>query len=391
MFYSAPFHSEIPQYVGLGVSKLIGDKLAELGCKKVYFIMDKGVEASGVPQKTIELIKAKGIEVITDSDALTDPPDTSIEAMAVKAKKAGVDGFVAMGGGSTIDTAKGVSALQTNEGPLMKYLDMTLPQNPGLPLILIPTTSGTGSEANPFIITTDTKTGLKVGMGGPGFAPVMALCDPELLTGIPKAVTASCAFDALAHIIDGMTNVLTSGITQALGLQGIALFRRSLDTVYNDGKNVKGRYDMLMVANIGGIIINNAFCNISHGLGHTLGALNHTAHGTAVAIFTPACLEYMADACPDEVKMIADAFDIKYDDKTSIAEIARMTAQTIYELMKSVNLPDLKDLIPNKEDAYKIIPIAPTDQNSALCAKPLDEDGTKWIIDRTYEYVLGGK
>lgn len=391
MFYSAPFHSEFPQYVGIGVSKLVGEKLAEQGCKKIYFIMDKGVEASGVPQKTIELIKEKGIEVITDSNVVPDPPNTMIEEMAAKAKALGIDGIVAMGGGSSMDTAKGVKLLQTNEGPLTKYFDPTVPQNPSIPLILIPTTSGTGSEANCGLITTDTRTGLKVGMGGPGAFPTASLVDAELVTGIPPAVTAACAFDALAHIIDGITNVLTSGVTQAIGLQGIALFRKSLHKVYTNGLDVKARHEMHTAANIGGIIINNCFCNIAHGMGHTLGALYHTAHGVSVAIFTPACLEWMADAVPDEVKMIADAFDIQYDDNTQIEEIARMTAQTIYELMKSVDLPDLKDILPNKEDAYKIIPIAPNDQNSLLCAKKLDEEGAKWIIDRTYEYVLGGK
>lgn len=392
MFYNMPFKQEIPQYVGLGVSKLVGDKLEELGCKKVMLIMDKGVEASSVPQKIINLIKAKGIEVITNSDVLPDPPVSRIMEIYAKAKDAGIDGLVALGGGSTIDTTKSVKLLMKNEGPLSKYFDLTVPQEPSIPLICIPTTSGTGSEANPMVVVTDDLgSKLKIGTGGPGFAPNLALIDGELQTGIPPAVTAACAFDALAHHIDGIFSLWTSGVTQAIALQGIALVRKSLPAAYKDSSNLKARQDLALASNLGGIVITNALCCVCHAMGHCHGALFHDPHGLIVALWTPASLEWLSDAVPDEVKLIADAFDIKYDDSTPIKDIARKTAQTIYEFGKSVNIPDLKDVIPNKEDAYKLISLAPADINATLSPKKLDEEGVKWIIDRTYEYALGGK
>lgn len=390
--FTFPFKSEIPQFVGLGVHKLVGEKLEELGCKKVMLVMDKGVAGTNVPQKIIDLINAKGIEVVTNSDVLPDPPVSRINEIYAEAKEAGIDGIVALGGGSVIDTAKSVKLLMRNEGPLSNYFEPFLPSDGSLPLICIPTTSGTGSEGNPMVVVTDDLgSKLKVGTGGPGFAPNLTLVDGELQVGIPPAVTAACGMDALSHCIDGLFSVWTNSVTQALGVQGIRMIKKSLPAAYKDGSNLQARQELATASNLGGIIINNVLCCVCHAMGHTHGALFHNPHGITVAIWTPAPIEWIADALPDEVKMIADAFDVKYADSDPIQDIARKTAQAIYEFGKSINIPDLKEVIPNKEDAYKMIPLAVAEGNAAMSPKKVEDADIKWIIDRTYEYTLGGK
>lgn len=385
-----PFAVPIPQIFGIGASKQLGDKLKGFGCKKVMVVYDKGVEAAGISTKIVGYIKEAGIECVTFNGVLGDPPSNVVDEAGAIAVKEKVDGVVAVGGGSCLDTAKGIRLLTTNEGPISKYFDLTLPQKPGVPLVAIPTTSGTGSEVSNGSVITDIDTHIKRVVVGAGTPPTLSITDPELIVGVPAPVTAACAFDALAHALDAVFSRVAGPMVKIMAAEGIKLFRKSLIPVYEDGSNLEARAEMALAANIGGICIATGRCNITHALAHNLGAMYHVSHGVACAIFTPACLEYIAEYMPDEVRMVADLFEVEYDASDSTSTIANKTALALYNSARSVNIPWLKDYVANAEDAYKIIPGALQDMFAKISPRPFDEAAAKWVIDTTYGYELIG-
>ena len=292
-----PFQIGVPQFFGIGASNLVGAKLTALGCKKVLIICDKGVEDAGLTKKVADNITEAGIENITFNGVLPDPPDTLIAEVDAAVKANAVDGLVAVGGGSSIDTAKAASLLSTNEGPINRFFDLTTPRKPGIPLIVIPTTAGTGSEVSGGGVITDTSTQVKKVFIT---APTLALIDPEMTVGVPAKVTAACAFDVLAHCLDAIFSVHAGATCKLVAYNGVQLFKDSLLAVYNDGSNIEARSAMAQASNIGGMCISCGGINVNHALAHSLGARYHVAHGAACYTFMPACLEFEAECCPDE-------------------------------------------------------------------------------------------
>lgn len=381
-----PFNINIPQNFGIGISNQIGTRLKALGCTKVMVLYDKGIEAAGISDKIIHYIKEAGIECVIYNSVQADPPDNSVNEAGAIAVAEKVDGLVSVGGGSSIDTGKAVRVLTANEGPIAKYYDRAVPQKPGVPLAVIPTTSGTGSEVTAGGVITDTVNNIKVIVAGAGAIPTFSLVDPELTLGVPAHITAACAFDALAHHVDAVLSRFAGPMAKVIAADGIRYFRKSLHTVYNDGKNLEARTEMALAANIGGICINTGRCNISHATAHSLGAMYHVPHGVACSIFTPACIEYMAESLPAEIRRLAELFEVSYGASDSTADIGNMVAKAIYELARSVDIPVLKHYVPDIEDAYKLIPAALKDVFAYSSPRPFDEAGAKWVIDRTYSY-----
>lgn len=379
-----PFQISIPQYFGIGVSAQLGEKLQSLNCKKVLIICDKGVEAAGIPAKLAVYIAAAGIEYVTYNGVQADPPDTSIGEVSDIARAEQVDGLVAIGGGSSIDTAKAVSLLSANEGPINRFFDLTMPRKPGIPLVVIPTTAGTGSEVSGGGVITETATQVKRVFIT---APTMALIDPELTVGVPPKVTAACAFDVLAHCMDAIFSVQAGPLCKLIAYDGVRLFLDSVLTVYENGKDIEARSAMALASNIGGICISAGGINLCHALAHSLGARYHVAHGAACAMFTPACLEYMAEERPDEVRMLAGLFGVASSADDSIADLAHKVGAAIASLGRKVGLPSLKECAPDLEELYQIASSAMKEIASvSRSPRPVDEAACRQIIAAAYSY-----
>ena len=379
------FQMMIPQYFGCGAAAELGEKLKQMDRKKVLVMYDKGVESSGVPAKIIGYIEAAGVQVVPCNQVEADPSEVIITKIADLARAEKVDGIVAIGGGSSIDAAKGVKLLLNNDAPLSTFYDLSHPQKSGIPMVAVPTTSGTGSEASKGSVVTDTTAGVKRVIIGMGTMPDMAVIDPELVVGVPPKVTAACAFDVLAHAIDAITSKLTNPIIQSISYEAIRLMKGSYQQAVAHGDDIAARTDMHLAANLGGIALANAKCSMSHAFAHAMGALYHIPHGTCCAIFTPACLEFVADIRPAEIRKIADLLDVKYEADETPAAIAKRTGEYIYQMYRGVGLPNIAELIPDREEARRrIIPVAEKDIMAGFCPRKLDAEGADWIIDRTY-------
>ncbi len=387
MMYKVPVTIYTPILCGAGVVNQLPAKVKEFGASKPLLLTDEGVVKAGICAKVEKLLKKAGIAYAVNDKVLPDPPDYRVDEIVEFARAEKIDCVIALGGGSTMDTGKCVSMMMTNGGLTAQWFNnLTDPQKPGVPLITIPTTSGTGAEVTAGGVITDTKNSSKGLVAGAGCLPKFTFVDGELCVGVPPRTTAATAFDVLAHCVDGIVSNKTSSVNQAICIEGIRLVLDNLYECYYNGSNVKARQNMHLAANLGGVSITNGGCQGSHAFGHALGAKFHIQHGICVGIFTPPVLEYLADVIPDEILQTAKAFNIDYEPGATIKEIAAKTAKYFVSLQKSVDLPLIKECVPDKEECYKIIPDALKDFQIYNMVKIPDEKDAKWIIDKAYEY-----
>lgn len=190
---------------GCGSSLRTGIIVRDMGCKKVLLVCDKGVMAAGIVDRIVENLNNAGVEAVIYDEVVPDPPDHSIDKAAEIARAEKIDGIVGLGGGSVMDTAKAINILINNPPPINLYLGANVPFKPGVPVICIPTTAGTGSEQSGGSVITDTKKNIK-SPASTG-TPSLAIVDPELTVGVPRSLTLSSGMDAFAHCIETVTRL----------------------------------------------------------------------------------------------------------------------------------------------------------------------------------------
>lgn len=381
-----PFVLPMPVMFGEGTANNVGFYAKNLNCSKVLILCDEGIKKAGIAEKIISAVKAANLDYALNSSVVADPTDVSIDAIADFAKAEKVDGILAVGGGSTIDSAKCVKFLLCHEGKLNQYFGYYPGDDTGIPLIAVPTTAGTGSEVTIGAVVTDTNTNTKLSVANMFVKTAMAVVDPELTVGCPKRITAACAFDVLSHAIDGCTSNHTSALTQNVIHNAISLFMGSYKEVYVNGSNIKARSDMHLASVIGGIAILNGYVQATHSFAHTLGARYHVVHGAACAMFIGPCLEYVAEIWPEEVKTIAKLLEVDFDGVEDVNTIARLTSSKIHKMAKEVDLPDITEVCPDEVEAAKeLIPTVLNDALRIYCPREMDADGAAWILHRAYE------
>ena len=351
------FSSPNPILFGIGTSKLVGEKLKELGCSKVLVVYDMGIKASGIVDKIISVINSAGIETVEYSGVQADPPDWSVEEAGALGVKEVVDGVVGLGGGSSLDTAKGATMLQTNPPPIAQYYGREgVVTKPGKPLIVIPTTAGTGSESTPGGVITDTRNEIKTNISGAGCKVTLGIVDPELTLGLPPSVTACTGMDALCHAAESYTSALSNSFCDLTGREAIRLAGKYLVRAFENGSDLEAREGMMKAATLGGISMSGPLCHLAHDIGKAMGGKFHVAHGNACASSLPQVLEAVAPAYPDRVRYIAESFgaDIPVDaPPEAIGTAARVTMQA---LMKKLKMPSLPELGLKKEELLEVLP-----------------------------------
>lgn len=388
------FSSPNPILFGIGEAKRTGEKLKEFGCTKVLLVFDKGVKAAGVVDKVAEVIRASGIETVLYDGVQADPPDWSVEEAGALGVREGVDGVVGIGGGSSIDTAKGAKMLLTNPPPISQYFGREgVITKPSKPLVVIPTTAGTGSECTPGGVITDTKNNIKTNIAGIGCQVNLGICDPELTVGLPASVTASTGMDALCHAVESYTSQLSNSFCDLTGRRAIELVAQNLVTACENGSDIKAREGMMLAATLGGISMSGPLCHLAHDAGKVMGAKWHIAHGTACASTLPQLLDVIAPACPDRVRFIAEAFGAKLSENASAEEIGKAAMTAIQTLMKKINMPALSQLGVSKEELLAEVPDGVVAMQGGLvklfgkgtCPLPTTPELVATIISRAYD------
>lgn len=320
-----------------GIARDFSVELSALNLLRPLVLTDKMLVKNGLVAPIIEGFKAAGLEL---AGVFDDVPSNSelgvIKRCSELAIEKGADGLIAIGGGSVIDTAKGVDILLTHGGNLVEDYSgaETLP-GPLKPLVAIPTTAGTGSEVTHAAVILDEGNHVKLSFVDRNLSPHLAILDPELTVGLPPRLTAATAMDALTHAIEAYTSIQANPLSDALALRAIPLIRRNILRAVLHGEDLDARGALLAAATMAGIAFDHAMVGVVHGMAHSLGGLLGVHHGTANSIFLPWGMKYNSTVCAGKYAEIASCLGIKTDGLSAEAG-AHAAIEAIQRLQKEL-------------------------------------------------------
>ncbi|MEK3979105.1 iron-containing alcohol dehydrogenase [Psychrobacillus sp. FSL K6-2836] len=344
-----------PRQIEIGRDSLseLGRIALEMGVKNLFVIIDAFlIPELGYDKKVKDIVESKNIKVTFFSDYQGEPTTNHVKDALLKLNNEQSDCVVAIGGGSAIDIAKAVSLFGSN--PTIKWEEIaeTLKLN-RLPLIAIPTTAGTGSEATKVMVVTNVETHQKMNPGHKDLVPDIAILDPVLTESLPPHFTAYTGMDALTHAIEAYISTKANPITDNFALTAIKMIRKSLPRAYKNGQDLDAREEMLLASSYAGIAFSNASTNLAHAIGRALGARFNIPHGLSVSLMLPFVLRYGLEATTEKYVEIGHALGVVNDGDDK--KMAKSTIQYIDKMndhygiwqagVKYINVEDLKENI----------------------------------------------
>lgn len=304
----------------LGATAKIGEIMATRGCKKIAFITDATILKLGLADPALDGFKKAGLDVWTFDDVKPDPPEAMVLQAVVQAREEGIDGVASVGGGSSLDTAKLLAILLNSDQPLDDMYGINLVKGERLPLVLAPTTAGTGSEVTPISIVT-TGAAEKKGVVAPQLLPDWAILDADLTLGLPAAVTAATGIDAMVHAIEAFTSKrLKNVVSDCLAKQALELLGGNIRKACATPDDRAARGDMLLGSMLAGMAFTNAPVAAVHALAYPLGGHFHVPHGLSNALVLPYVLEYNM---PEARGMYAELAPIIFPELAGKSEASR--------------------------------------------------------------------
>ena len=338
---------------GSGLIDSLGAIAAEKTLKRVLLITDPGMMATGIVKRALSSLAGADISAEVFHDVQADPPEPMIMAAVEAARVADVEGIIGLGGGSSLDTAKLVALLTPGAEELKDVYGVGNAKGPRLPLILIPTTSGTGSEVTPISIVT-TGTNEKMGVVSPVILPDVALLDPELTYGLPPHITAATGIDAMVHAIEAYASASPNNnpVSRMLATQALTLMGRSILKAVHEGTDIKARGDMLLGSMLAGQAFANSPVAAVHALAYPLGGHFHIPHGLSNALVLPHVLRFNVVTSPQPYAELAPyAFPelAKYEGQERAAAFCDALAELSSECglqpnLRAMDIPE--DILP---------------------------------------------
>ncbi len=330
-------------------------ELATLGGTKVFIVTDAGVLKSGLVDRVRDSIGAV-IEVVgVYSDV---PPNSSVrvvEAAAAEAKAAGADILIAIGGGSPLDTAKGMRIILTEGGNLLDYEGVNVLERALIPMVAIPTTAGTGSEATNFAVIKDDDNHVKLSFTSPYLAPELAILDPQVTATLPAHLAAATGMDALTHAVEAYVSTEHEPMSDALALGAIEMVSNYLrEATHQGGENETARGQMLIASAMAGIAFSNAYVGACHALAHATGGHFPVHHGLANSILLPHVIAFNAPAEPERYSRIGHAFGVNTGGRSREEVIGDLVA-AITQLAVDCGLPTRLRDVDVPEDALEML------------------------------------
>jgi len=312
-------------------------EVESLGCKRVLIVTDRDlIKNTDIPERIKKALGKLSAGVFSDVEA--DSGLHMVNQGAKVGKELGADCLVSVGGGSAIDTAKGIAILLKEGGKLQDYAGFQVLTRPQTPHIVIPTTAGTGSEVTYVAVIKDHEAGRKLLFGDYHILPNVAILDPKMTEGLPPKLTAATGMDAMCHAIEAMHSLQREPMADGMALHAIRLIKDFLPRAVEDGKDMTARGQMLIAANMAGAAFSNAQVGIVHALAHTIGAKFKVHHGLANSILLPACVKYNADACGDIYRDILSAMGVNIE-RVSPERAGDILADGLAEFTKKLGLP----------------------------------------------------
>ncbi len=322
---------------GAGSSADTGVELRGMGCSKAFIVTDGFLaEKTDVVKRIVKSLGEACVGVFSDVPA--DSGVHVVNAGAELGRARGADSIVSIGGGSVIDTAKGIAILLKEGGSLLDYQGFQVLTRPQTPHLCIPTTAGTGSEVTYVAVVKDHEAKRKLLFGDHHIIPNVAILDPKLTVGLPPMMTAATGLDAFSHGLEAVTSAQREPISDALGLHAIRLVRENLPAAVRNGADLAARGQMLIAATLGGAAFSNAQVGLVHAIAHVVGARHAVHHGLANAIAMPHVIRFNNDTVADRYRLVAEAMGV--DVRGLSDEAAGMeAAKAVSELSRLLGLP----------------------------------------------------
>ncbi|MFQ6042495.1 MAG: iron-containing alcohol dehydrogenase [Candidatus Poribacteria bacterium] len=330
--------------MGEGVTSEIGSEAKMIGATTVLVVTDEGIRKAGLLENVIPSLEDAGIEVDVFAEVTPDPTVKLVEKGAAIVKQKGHDLIIAVGGGSSIDAAKGVAVMAANEGSMCDFEGVDKFTHKPLPVFAVPTTVGTGSEVTFGAVLTDTTRNYKFLVYGDSIAPRVAFLDPVMVSTAPTSVIIPTGMDALTHAIESYISLRATPQSEALAIGAIRLIAANLRQAVANSGNLEAVGNMLTAANLAGIAFGNSRLGIIHAMALPLGAFFHAPHGIANTILLPYGLEFNLIATPRKYVDIASAMG-EITIGMSLMDAAEKTIEAVKKLADDIGAPkNLKSL-----------------------------------------------
>lgn len=337
---------------GSGALDMAEATLGQLG-KKAMIVTDKVMIQLGNCEKVENALKNQGVAYTIYSEVVGEPTDVMVENGLNLYKEEGCDFLVALGGGSPIDTMKAIGSLVVNGGSISDYMgkiiDVEMP-----PMVAIPTTAGTGSEATQFTIITDTKKDIKMLLKGKVLMPSLAISDPQFTMTAPPKITAATGLDALCHAVEAYTSNKAQTLSDTFAMSAVKRIFKYLPTAFHDGKNEEARIQMAIAALEAGIAFNNASVTLIHGMSRPIGALFHVAHGLSNAMLLKECLSFALEGAYDRFADLGRAVGVATAEDSD-KEASEKFLAAVIALTEELETPTLEQFGIDKEAFFNVI------------------------------------
>jgi alcohol dehydrogenase class IV len=347
------YHLPVNLVFGRGKSDLIGEKAAALGKRALIVTGGRSTKESGLLGKTEELLRKSGVAFSLFDKVTPNPLTTTVYEGAEHAISEGCDMVLALGGGSSLDAAKGIAFQTVNGGDINEYIYGRKVSNKALPILAVPTTCGTGSEGNGFAVMTNPDTLDKKSLRCSAIVPACSIIDPLLMKTMPKKTLVSVGFDALCHNMDAYISAISQPLTDIMALEGARLAAGSLTKLYADTEDLESWEHLCLASTLGGMVIGTAGVTALHGMEHPVSGLKNIVHGKGLAALAPYVYEASIKGAPDKFLLLSRILGGR-DEKDFVPAIK----QLLSELQLTETLGDMgveeKDLDWLTENCLKV-------------------------------------
>ena len=373
-------------YFGPGARQVLPQEVKRLGLHKAFVATDKDLIKFGVADKVLDVLRQANIPYEIFSEIKPNPTVSNVKAGVEAFAQSGADFILAIGGGSSIDTAKAIGIITNNPrfSDVVSLEGTADTDHKSVPIIALPTTAGTAAEVTINYVITDEQNQKKMVCVDPNDIPAIAIVDAELMYSLPKGLTAATGMDALTHAIEGLITKGAWEMSDMFEIKAIEMINRYLETAVNEPTNPEARNGMAVAQDIAGMAFSNVGLGVVHGMAHPLGAIFDIPHGVANALLLPTIMEFNAPAALDKYVQIAKAMEV-YTDGMTREQAADAAVRAVKELSLRVGIPQhLSQLGIKAEDLDRLAEAACAD----VCTPGNPREVNKEIILELYKKVL---
>ena len=369
---------------GIDAISSVGEEAARLGMARPLLVTDQGIVKAGLLDEALAPLREAGLDPLVYDQVRANPDIALVDAGADFYRSERCDGLIALGGGSSMDTAKSIGVVAVHGGSILQYeydhdpIERRIP-----PMIAVPTTAGTGSEVTLWAVITDPDRKIKFNVGGtPNIAAWVAIIDPALTVNLPPGVTAGTGMDALAHAVECFTMEYHQPLTDAVALQAIEYVSRWLRVAYEEGGNLEARYHMSLGAMLAGMAYGTDSAGAAHAMSQSAGGVHDVPHGDLTGRLLGPVVEFNVPGAPDRFARIAKAMGKEAGSESAQADLA---VEEVHQLTRDLNIPTLEQLGFAQDEIPMLAKIAFEDPQTVGNPRKLAVESYQQIYARAFE------